>query len=655
MAEVFTAVGAELPILGRRFAIKRILPQLAKDSRFVAMFCDEGRICSALQHRNIVQVVDFGEHAGELFMAMEYVDGISCARLLRAVAARGRRVPVNIACHIARQVIEALSFAHEATDEHQRPLRIVHRDVSPGNILISKLGEVKLGDFGIVRSEFIARRTYPGELKGKIGYMSPEQVVGAEVDPRSDLFALGIVLSELLLTRPLFPGKTEMEVLTRIYEADLRVLDHHGEGLPQGIIDLLRWSLKRRVQDRPNSARVFALALDGFLEEEHLAITSEDLVQWLLAEELLPSQSGVRAATPAPDGDRPLRAPINPVARLSDVSALAPRPTIPVKARSKTTYVIRLTNGDEIGPLGPLDLIDGFATRRYPIDSLVCKNGGRPRAARNLAELRGVVAVESFIESVLNARNLIRLKLDRTRLPTFLYGLVHRSETGVLLLQDGTRKQAITFNAGAPVGATSSDRDYLLGAQLVQQGLIDEHRLCDAMELLVEAPSRTGLGGGRLGDVLIQQRWVEPSELLRVLVAQLESRFIGLGKWEAGEIGFVAGEEHVHGQLTTVTSPLGLVTKAVRSGFSGRELARILSSLGDNPIAKNPVARCSVDDLNLLDAEREALLRVAGTRSLGRFLAEAVTAQGLRPDDILRAVFVGMSSGLLVSPGWPWH
>jgi len=655
MAEVFIAIGAEPPIAGRRFAIKRILPQLAKDTRFVAMFCDEGRICSALQHPNIVQVVDFGEHAGELFMAMEYVDGVSCARLLRAVAARGKRVPVAVACHIARQVVEALVFAHEATDERARPLRIVHRDVSPGNILIGKRGEVKLGDFGIVRSEFIARRTYPGELKGKIGYMSPEQVVGADVDPRSDLFALGIVLAELLLTRPLFPGKSEMEVLTRIYEADLRVLEHHGEDLPKGIVDILRWVLKRRAQDRPASARELAVALDSFLLEENFAIHSDGLVEWLLSEELLPAQSGLRARTPAPDGATPLRAPQNPVARLSDISGLSPRSTIPVKGRPKTAYVIRLANGDEIGPLGPLELIDGFATRRYALDSLVIKNEGRPKVARLLPELRGVVAVESFIDEVLSSRNLVRVKLDRTRLPSFLYGLVQRRDTGVVLLEDGSRRLAITFSEGAPVGAVSSDRDYLLGSQLVQQGLIDEARLGDAMDRLVDGPSRAGFGAGRLGDLLIEQRWVEPSELLRVLVAQLESRVTGLGKWESGEVCFVASADHVHSQLATVTPPLHLVTQAVRLGFTGRELARILSSLGDNPIAKNPVALSPASSLGLSSNEEIALSRVAGTRSLGRFLAEAVTAQGLKPDDILRAVFIGMSSGLLVSPGWPWR
>ena len=207
MAEVFVATRPGPHGFNKRFAVKRILPELARDARFVAMFCDEARICAGLSHPNIVQVVDFGESDGEVFMALEYVDGVSLARLLRAVAAARRRFPVPVALFIAHEVLRALDFAHSAYDEQGRSLGIVHRDVSPGNVLIGRAGEVKLGDFGILLSAFVDRRTYPGELKGKVGYMSPEQAMGGAVDRRSDLFALGIVLAEMLLARPLFSGQ----------------------------------------------------------------------------------------------------------------------------------------------------------------------------------------------------------------------------------------------------------------------------------------------------------------------------------------------------------------------------------------------------------------------------------------------------------------
>jgi hypothetical protein len=194
------------------------LPELAQDARFVAMFCDEARISAPLTHPNIVQVIDFGESQGELFMAMEYVEGVSLAKLLRYVSGRRERFPLAAALFIAHEVLTGLAFAHSACDENGNPLHIVHRDVSPGNVLIGRAGDVKLADFGIVRSAYVDRRTYPGELKGKVGYMSPEQVMGVEVDPRSDLFTVGIILSEMLMARPLFSGQNEFDILTKIYE-----------------------------------------------------------------------------------------------------------------------------------------------------------------------------------------------------------------------------------------------------------------------------------------------------------------------------------------------------------------------------------------------------------------------------------------------------
>src|SRR5687767_3967016 len=194
MAEVFAAHRVGPHGFAKRVALKRILPQLAADRRLVAMFCDEARIQSQLSHPNLVQVLDFGEHDGQLFMVLEYVDGLSCSELIARVAARRTTVDVGPALYIVREVLEALEYVHSAVDERGRALGIVHRDVAPSNILLGKMGDVKLGDFGIVRSAAIDQRTAPGELKGKVGYCSPEQALGTRVDARSDLFSIGVVL-----------------------------------------------------------------------------------------------------------------------------------------------------------------------------------------------------------------------------------------------------------------------------------------------------------------------------------------------------------------------------------------------------------------------------------------------------------------------------
>src|SRR5690606_17950100 len=156
-----------------------------------------------------------------LYLALEYVDGPSVARYLRK-AARDKLAPKpSAAVSIIVQLLAGLGYVHAAVNRDGDPLNIVHRDVSPGNLLLSQLGQAKLGDFGIVRSEFLARRTQPGELKGKMGYMSPEQAEGFKVDRRSDLFSAGIILAELLTLRPLFLGKSEFDTLTRTVRSDL--------------------------------------------------------------------------------------------------------------------------------------------------------------------------------------------------------------------------------------------------------------------------------------------------------------------------------------------------------------------------------------------------------------------------------------------------
>ncbi len=297
MAEVFVAYRAGPHGFAKKVALKRILPELAQDARFVAMFCDEARISAPLCHPNIVQVIDFGESHGELFMAMEYVEGVSLAKLLRYVSGRRERFPLGAALFIAHEVLSGLAFAHEACDENGNPLSIVHRDVSPGNVLIGRAGDVKLADFGIVRSAYVDRRTYPGELKGKVGYMSPEQVMGVEVDPRSDLFTVGIILSEMLIARPLFSGQNEFDILTKIYEADLSSLERYGADLHPGVRDVVRQALGKAPADRFASARDFADALRRLAQTAQISLDDSELVPWLSALGVLPSRSGTHEVT----------------------------------------------------------------------------------------------------------------------------------------------------------------------------------------------------------------------------------------------------------------------------------------------------------------------------------------------------------------------
>lgn len=658
MAEVYVARRVGPHGFAKRFAIKRILPQLARDSRFVAMFCDEARICAALSHPNIVQVVDFGEHDGELFMAMEYVDGVSGARLLRTVASRGERFPLGAALFIAHEILRALAFAHEARDEEGRSYGIVHRDVSPGNILIGRAGEVKLTDFGIVRSAFVDRRTYPGELKGKMGYMSPEQVIGAEVDPRSDLFAVGIVLSEMLLARPLFPGRNELDILTRIHEADLRVLERYGSELPPDLIAALRTALSRERSDRFQSAQEFADALRAVARRQGVALTDADLVPWLSSLGALPSQSGMHEASTLTGGHgkdrkRQKAQRIAQAARKASARFAAVRPLDPSARPSEappvesSQYHVRMGAGALLGPLRLPQVLELVATGRLAEETLVSEDGDGFRPARQIEALAVLTQRPAYRFTVPDAATARwHAELDRAGLPALLFDLVLRRESGVLVATSGRRQKRIYFEEGSIRFISSTDRGELLGTRLVHAGLVAP---ADVERALVRCSAR---GQGQLGEALVELGVLRPMSLLRALVEQVEARFDDLLRWTEGELWFVRGAQAGEHCIRSQVSSAELLTRAVRAGYGEHELVELLAPLRAEPIARMPNARTTPAHLALPIAERRALELAGGSPSLETLVARMAADDVATPEQTLRAVFIGLSAGLVAMPGW---
>jgi eukaryotic-like serine/threonine-protein kinase len=307
MADVYAACRADVEGPRSRFALKLLQRKWSLDPQLRAMFESEARLTISLNHPNLVRVYEAGEHLGVPFMVMEYVDGVSCAKILRTVASRGERFPAGPALVICAEVLKGLIHAHGATDEYNQPLGIVHRDVSPGNILISRSGRIKLADFGIARSSQIDHHTDPGQVKGKFGYMSPEQVLGQdELDARSDLFSLGVVLAEMLLGRRLFSGKGEFEVLTRMYEADLAVLKEESARLEPPLLALLEKALHRDRSGRFQSAAEFLAAIGEVAGELGITLDEPALVPWLFQLGVMPSQSGTYSLQidPVPNSQR---------------------------------------------------------------------------------------------------------------------------------------------------------------------------------------------------------------------------------------------------------------------------------------------------------------------------------------------------------------
>ena len=648
MAEVFVARAVNSHGVGKRVAIKRILPQLARDPRFVAMFCDEARVCAALNHPNVIQVVDFGEHEGELFMAMEYIDGVSGAKLLRAVAARGQRFPFSAAFYIARQVLAGLGCVHAAADEEGRSLGLVHRDVSPGNILIGKAGEVKLTDFGIVRSEFVARRTYPGELKGKLGYMSPEQVIGEEVSPQSDLFTVGIVLAEMLLTRPLFGGRSEVEILTRIHDADLRVLSDHGGHLPPLVHELLHTAMARDPNRRFPNADAFAQAVENVAGDCGANVSEETFVPWLWSLGLFPSQSGTREAVvlrrrPAPS----LRAPASERPRPSCLPTVRPVQTAAADF-GQVRYHVLLPQGGQLGPLRLPELLETVMTGRVTFDALVAEDGVNFRPLSSLRELDAYATHSGYrFGEALGERAQSSLRIERGRLPAIIYGLCTGRKTGLLVLRHGRREKRVFFRDGEPRFATSTERSELLGVRLVATKMATSQQVEQG---LVAASLR---GDRKLGESLVSAGVLRPADLVRALVEQLEASFVEIAQWNSGEVWFVSGQKSSDEVPRVMRSGLQLFTSAVRDSYPVAELAAILGPFRSEPLFVAEGAAYRYIALGLSESERAALTLIKHGGSIEQVVARAHRDAGIKTHDALHAVFVGLSSGCLVCTGFP--
>jgi len=239
MAEIFRASTHGPGDFEMEVCIKRILPHCSEDPTFVAMFVDEARVVARLRHANIVQILDFNEVDGTYYIAMVLIEGSDLRKLLRALAQRGERLDPARAALIAAEICRGLHYAHTRRDQG-RPMGIVHRDVSPHNVLLSFAGEVKVSDFGIAKATTRSSRTGTGHVKGKLAYMSPEQATGSTVDARTDQFATGLVLFEMLGGRRAYQGDADVEVLQQVCEGSVPSLIETWPDAPPALAEIVR-------------------------------------------------------------------------------------------------------------------------------------------------------------------------------------------------------------------------------------------------------------------------------------------------------------------------------------------------------------------------------------------------------------------------------
>ncbi len=279
MAEVYRARAVGLAGFEKILVIKKVLPSLANDDEFIALFIDEAKIAVQLLHVNIVQVFELGEVNGQYFMALEYVHGLDLARLVSRAKNRGP-FPLPLALFLTAEVLKALSFAHERHDEQGTPLHIVHCDISPQNVLVSFSGEVKITDFGISRAAFQAKSLHD-VIRGKYAYMSPEQVDGRGLDGRSDIFSLGIVLFELLTGRRLFKAKTRDETIARVRRAEVPSPRSYRPEISSDLEGILLKALAARPERRYATAAAMLEDLGVLMVREGHRATNNDLADYV--------------------------------------------------------------------------------------------------------------------------------------------------------------------------------------------------------------------------------------------------------------------------------------------------------------------------------------------------------------------------------------
>ncbi|MCA9564540.1 MAG: serine/threonine protein kinase, partial [Myxococcales bacterium] len=262
-AEVFRGRTVGLGGFEKLLAIKRLHKRFCEDSDFIRMLIDEAKIAVQLTHGNICQIFDLDRMGEQYFICMEFIDGRDLNRVFRRLRKKGGHFPVDIACHIAKESCAGLDYAHRKVAQDGTPLNIIHRDVSPQNIIVSWEGEVKVVDFGIAKAELRAFKTESGIIKGKFCYMSPEQARGGEIDHRSDVFSLGIVLHEMLTGEMLYndgPGGHEA-LLKRVRAAAIPPPSKYRKEVPKRLDQIVMKALAPSPAERYQSAAAFGDAL----------------------------------------------------------------------------------------------------------------------------------------------------------------------------------------------------------------------------------------------------------------------------------------------------------------------------------------------------------------------------------------------------------
>jgi serine/threonine protein kinase len=639
MAEVFRAKISSSHGFEKVLVIKRILPHLAADATFVSMFIDEAKLTAQLTHPKIVQILDFGDVLGQYFIALELVEGTDALGLLRACAQKRLHVPRHLALYIANEVLEALDYAHNARDMESKTMHIVHRDISPSNIFLSKRGDVKLGDFGIAHAQRRESKTQAGTLKGKYGYMSPEQVVGHPIDGRSDLFAVGVVLAELLMGRRLFTAAADLDVLLMVRDARIDRLGKYARDLPPALDRILRRSLRKDPRERYQTAAAFRDAIGDYLYETGQRVGPPDLRAFVgdlfddapEALERLQKQSQVVA-------------PVN--GRAAAAAAAAAGEASAELERSERTSADAQDSTSDDGPTGEVLVdaappltgessglagepgADALTTNVAP--ALTDLDAGWPEDERKeSSSVRGFtpisrpqrVPVLPFGTGAGPGKEVGRFVSGAPKRPPDSAGdvsvitpmrlfcdLAVAGETGLLRFELAGTVKEIFLVGGAPESVNSSLPSERFGEYLVAKDVLGQGDLDLTLSMLPHY-------NGKLGDTLVALGLLRPLDVFRLLSQQVRDRVIEVFGWTEGTFSFFRSVTNPKASF-----PLGLDTFEILGAGVVSLPAELLEQkfaplLDYSPIATQQ-ARVQPEAFRIGPTPREVVELLDGQRTL---------------------------------------
>lgn len=634
MAEVFLAQEPRAAGEPRSVVIKRMLPHIAAEPGAKEMFGEEARLGRVVHHDNVVKLLAVGEIADMPYLSLEYVRGVDLWRMTRWLTKKGKGFGTELALFLTAELLAGLHAVHQARDEDGSPLGIIHRDVSPSNVLLSHHGDVKLGDFGIARARM--RERYPqhpigARAKGKLGYLAPEQVRGADADRRADVFAAAVICAELLMGRPLFAGGSELAVLLAIRDAKIHPFVERASQLPAGLGDVIIRALASKPIQRTGSAAALRDELMAFQTGDETALRRE--LAGLVSTAMVDAAS-VESSMPAlhPAARVGLETPAQGEAREGATTGKLPA----------LKYEVVTQDGARYGPWPYAKVVEAVATGRVGADDQVIVAGADALPVREVAELRRHLPPSS-VRTITEDRDAPRppdeeVDLADESFVTALGRLVARRDTGLLLCELGGVRKEVYVQDGAPEFVTSNLAGELLGEFLVARGVISRGELDMALAVMPRFE-------GRLGDTLVGLGLVEPVQLFQRIADQVREKLVDLFTWTGGTASFYRGIEPPQSGF-----PLGLDPWAILDEGIGRRIAEgfedTLRAQTDRHLRRRP------GPLGMRDTawpeEAEAILRiVASPTTLGDVIRVYCSPAPPSPARALRPIVLLLRLGMI--------